>query len=115
MAATCGMPSPRAGRQAAMSGYNVEPFRGALRQGDWKLVWRSLLPPKIELFNLADDPNETSNLADKHPEKVKELQARIDQLAKESARPLFLGTAMQAIFSGIFGPAPIPTEDNPAT
>ena len=34
--------------------YNIEPFRGAVRQGDWKLVWRSLLPSKIELFNIAD-------------------------------------------------------------
>ena len=27
--------------------YNVEPFRGAVRQGDWKLVWRSLLPSNV--------------------------------------------------------------------
>jgi arylsulfatase A-like enzyme len=95
--------------------YNVEPFRGAVRQGDWKLVWAILLPSKIELFNLADDPNEQTNLADKHPEKVKELQKRIEQLAKESTKPLFMETAMKAVFSGIFGPAPIPTEEDPST
>jgi arylsulfatase A-like enzyme len=95
--------------------YNVEPFRGAIRQGDWKLVWRSVLPSSVELFNLADDPNETTNLADKQPEKVKTLQARVEQLAKESVKPLFMETAMQAVFSGIFGPAPIPTEDGAAT
>jgi arylsulfatase A-like enzyme len=95
--------------------YNVEPFRGAVRQGDWKLVWRSVLPSSLELFDLATDPNETTNLADRQPEKVKALQARLEQLATESAKPLFMDTAMNAVFSGIFGPAPIPTEDNSAT
>lgn len=95
--------------------YNVEPFRGAVRQGDWKLVWRAVLPTSIELFNVSEDPNETTDLASKHPEKVKKLQARLEQLAKESVKPLFMETAMGAVFSGIFGPAPIPTEENPAT
>lgn len=95
--------------------YNVEPFRGAVRQGDWKLVWRAVLPSSFELYNLADDPNETTNLAARHPEIVKNLQARIEQLAGESAKPLFMEAAMGAIFSGIFGPAPIPTEENSAT
>jgi arylsulfatase A-like enzyme len=95
--------------------YNVEPFRGAVRQGDWKLVWISMLPSRLELYDLLDDPNETTNLADQQPEKVKELQARLEQLAKESAKPLFFETAAKALFSGIFGPAPIPTEDDPAS
>jgi arylsulfatase A-like enzyme len=95
--------------------YNVEPFRGAVRKGDWKLVWRAVLPTSLELYNLADDPNETTNIADQYPETVKALQARIEQLAKESAKPLFMETAMDAVFSGIFGPAPIPTEENSAT
>ena len=95
--------------------YNVEPFRGAVRQGDWKLVWKAVLPTSLELYNLAEDPNEATNLADKHPEIVARLQARIEELARASAKPLFIETAMGAIFSGIFGPAPIPTEENPAT
>lgn len=95
--------------------YNVEPFRGAIRQGDWKLVWRAVLPSSLELFNLAKDPNETTNLAVGHPERVQALQTRIEQLARESAKPLFMETAMQAVFSGIFGPAPIPTDENTAT
>ena len=24
--------------------YNIEPFRGGVRQGDWKLIWRTPLP-----------------------------------------------------------------------
>lgn len=109
-AVSAGKPS---GREEVV--YNVEPFRGAVRQGDWKLVWRAVLPSSVELFNLRDDPNEQTNLADKHPETVARLSARIESLARDSAKPLFMETAMQAVFSGIFGPAPIPTEDNPAT
>jgi arylsulfatase A-like enzyme len=95
--------------------YNVEPFRGAVRQGDWKLVWRCILPSSLELYDLANDPHETTNLAARHPEKVTLLQARLEQLAGESAKPLFMEAAMGAVFDGIFGPAPIPTEENPAT
>jgi len=95
--------------------YNIEPFRGAVRQGDWKLVWRCLLPSSIELYHIAQDPFETTNLAEKEPAKVKELQARVETLARESAKPLFMETAMQGIQSGIFGPAPIPTEEDPST
>jgi arylsulfatase B len=69
--------------------YNIEPFRAAVRQGDWKLVWNTALPSKVELFNLAEDPNEKTNLADKQPEKVKQLKGRIEQLASESVKPLF--------------------------
>ena len=74
-----------------------------------------MLPTALELYNLAEDPNETTDLAAKNPEKVKVLQARLEQLAKESVKPLFMETAMGAVFSGIFGPAPIPTEENSAT
>ena len=91
--------------------YNIEPFRAAIREGDWKLVWRTLLPAKAELFNIAEDPNESRDLAASNPEKVTELQARIGQLATEAKKPLFFTTAAEAVTEGIFGPAPIPTED----
>ena len=47
----------------------------AVRRGAWKLVStaESAEPGKKELFNLADDPNETKNLADEHPEIVSSL------------------------------------------
>lgn len=103
----------RSGRDEVI--YNVEPFRGAVRQGDWKLVWRAVLPSSIELFHIGNDPYESTNLAAQHPDRVAALQARLEQLAKESAKPLFMETAIGAVFSGIFGPAPIPTEDPAAT
>ncbi len=95
--------------------YNIEPFNAAVRKGDWKLLWKTTLPSKVELFNLANDPGEKINLADQQPEKVKELQARIEKLAGEAAKPLFMESATTAIFGGLFGPAPIPTEDNSDT
>ena len=38
--------------------YNVEPFRAGIRQGDWKLIWRTPLPSALELYNIAQDPSE---------------------------------------------------------
>jgi arylsulfatase A-like enzyme len=80
-----GKPSPR-----TEIVYNVEPFRAAVRQGDWKLVWRSLLPSRIELYDLAHDPSERHDVAAQHPDEVALLQKRIEALAKESVKPLFL-------------------------
>ena len=78
--------------------YNVDPLMGAVRQGDWKLVWKAALPPAIELFNLADDPTETRNLAAELPDRVAALQARIVALATEMAPPLLLMEAIRLTF-----------------
>src|SRR5262249_47000787 len=78
-----GKPSPR---QEVV--YNVEPFRGGVRKGDWKLIWRTPLPSALELYNIAQDPSEKINLADKNPQIVAELQSRIEQLARESAKSM---------------------------
>lgn len=55
--------------------------RSAVRKGDWKI--RLMEPPygpgEWELFNLAADPTETTDLADSHPDKLKELLAAWDQ------------------------------------
>lgn len=48
--------------------YNIEPFREAVRQGEWKLIWTTMLPGKVELYNLGNAPNETQNLAGENPE-----------------------------------------------
>jgi arylsulfatase A-like enzyme len=80
-----GKPSPR-----SEVIYNVEPFRGAVRQGDWKLIWRTLIPTSVDLYNLAEDPYEQTNLAAAHPDKVAAMQERLNELGKESAKPLAL-------------------------
>ncbi len=75
----------------------VEQGRGlALRVGDWKLLRHpnnkaveSLTykkgPGKFELFNLADDPGETTNLMEQQPERARTLKARL-QAIEESGR-----------------------------
>ncbi|TCR65479.1 arylsulfatase [Bosea sp. BK604] len=101
-----GAPSPR--KEVV---YNVEMFRGAVRQGDWKLFWRATLPAKLELYNIPKDPGETTNLAAENPQIVAELQKRIDDLAKEMKPSLFF----QATFKSYLGrkaPAPVfPNDD----
>ena len=73
--------------------YNVEPYRAALSEENWKLLVSPSLPPKIELYDLARDPGETANLAAHHPILVDRLEKRIHQLAAESTPPQFLGYA----------------------
>lgn len=78
--------------------YNIDPMAGAVRQGDWKLVWKAALPPKVELFDLAEDKSEENDLSAQNPDKVKELQARITQLAGEMTPPLLLMEAVRLTF-----------------
>src|SRR5215467_7942260 len=85
-----GKPSPR-----TEFIYNVEPFRGGVRQGDWKLIWRASIPTSVDLYNLAEDPYEKNNVADAHPEKVAAMQQRLETVGKESAKPLALVYIMQ--------------------
>jgi arylsulfatase A-like enzyme len=86
---------------------NATPTAGAIRVGDWKLIVRSPganprddahaaegATPKpgpgkgsVELFNLAEDPYEKRDLAKSRPDKVAELRARYDALAREAIPP----------------------------
>ena len=88
---------------------NVEPFRGAVRKGDWKLVKIALLPGRTELFDLAKDPGEKNNVADQFPEIVNDLSARLLTYAKEQkpslwikVQPVFLGAQGKTIFDPDF-------------
>lgn len=93
--------------------HNVTPGGGAIRVGDWKLVLNGQQrdtgggegeePPaakkgkkaavaedgkdRVELFNIANDPYEKTNLAAQQPDKVKELRARLDAYAKATVPP----------------------------
>ncbi|MEI8043624.1 MAG: sulfatase, partial [Verrucomicrobiota bacterium] len=55
---------------------------GTIRDGDWKLIeWYE--DGRFELFNLHEDLSESNNLAEKHPDKVKQLHARLIAWRKE--------------------------------
>jgi hypothetical protein len=41
----------------------------------------------VELFNLADDPSEKENLADERPDKVQQLRAAYEALARQAVPP----------------------------
>jgi arylsulfatase A-like enzyme len=92
-----------------MTHYGV-PFRTAVRKGDWKLVWRTVLPSKVELFNLAQDPAEQINLADQNPGKVAELQQRAEALAREATPPLFLKEAFGVVREVQMGSVALPDD-----
>jgi len=100
-----GAPSPR--KEVI---YNVEPFRAGVRQGDWKLIWRTILPAAVELYNIAQDPSEKTNLAASNPEKVAALQGRANELAAAMAKPLILETEIKAMLQRIKLPPSLPAE-----
>ena len=101
-----GKPSPR-----TEIIYNIEPFRGAVRQGDWKLIWRTLLPSSVDLYNLTQDPSESNNLASAHPDKVAAMQQRLNDLAKEAAKPLFLLDQFKVVMKNMQGEPVMPTDE----
>jgi arylsulfatase A-like enzyme len=55
---------------------------GVIRDGDWKLIeWYE--DGALELYNIAQDLSETTNLAAKQPERVRELHAKLIAWRKE--------------------------------
>lgn len=66
-------PKPRA-IYAASPGFKSR----MVRDGDWKLV---VSEKRTELFNIATDPNESTDLAAKEPQKVAALRERLAELS----------------------------------
>ncbi|NIA13571.1 MAG: sulfatase-like hydrolase/transferase [Nitrospiraceae bacterium] len=65
----------------------------------WKF-WEALEPdfhnkPPVELYNLIDDPEESVNLADKEPQVVKLLRARMNAWIKKRCRQTGLGNSIE--------------------
>jgi arylsulfatase A-like enzyme len=88
--------------------YNVEPMGAGVRRGDWKLMWRAMLPSQVELFDLAKDPSETTNVADRNREKVAELQKRAEELAREGIPPLVMQEALGVSMKVLMGSTSLP-------
>ncbi len=61
------------------------PNARALRHGDWKLIHSTKGPP--QLFHLAPDPYEASDLAKSEPAKLTELEKLLaEQYAKDNQK-----------------------------
>ena len=88
---------------------NVEPLRGAIRVGEWKLIVRATLPSKLELFDIANDPEESQNQADAYPDRVKSLLKQLNEYAYEMATPMYL----EEVGQNKGGAVPIHWGDNP--
>jgi arylsulfatase A-like enzyme len=91
--------------------YNIEPFRAGIREGDWKLIWRTPLSSVAELYNIPQDPSEKSDLASQNPEKVAELKKRANELATTMAKPLLLEAEFKEILKRLSLPPALPGED----
>jgi arylsulfatase A-like enzyme len=78
---------------------NIDGAQGAIRRDRWKLVLNAKAPDAseqtVELFDLAVDPNETTNLAEAKPDMVADLKARLEVYAAESAAPLQVVTGQK--------------------
>ncbi|WP_262030273.1 arylsulfatase B [Microvirga sp. Mcv34] len=93
--------------------YNIEPFRAAVRQGDYKLVWLPLLPGRIELFDIARDPAEKDNLAESKGNQVETLKQRIEDLASSAVQPLLLAQMVKTTFGA--PPSTPKADESPVT
>lgn len=76
-----GKPEPR-------TVYIPHPSGAAVYHGDWKLIARKAKNAKTELFNLASDPLETTDLAAKEPGRVTELQMILSNLRRDDVTKL---------------------------
>jgi len=101
-----GKPSPR-----TEFVYNIEPFRAAVRQGNFKLIWRTMLPSSVDLYDLSKDPSEQNNLASANPDKVAAMQQRLDALAKDATKPLFLADQFKVVMKNMSGQPVMPLEE----
>ncbi len=100
-----GRPSPR-----TEVVYNLEVFRAGIRDGDWKLIWRTPLPQVVELYNIKQDPSEKNNLAAENPDKVAALQKRANELAATMAQSPLLQTEFQAMRGRLKMPPALPDQ-----
>ncbi len=62
--------------------YDQPPY-STVRKGDWKLIYQHV-GSKLELYNIRNDISEKTNLAEKKPDKLKELAKVLSNFLKET-------------------------------
>ena len=76
--------------------YNLSPFHGAIRMGDWKLVHNGQAganertakgEEQWELFDLSVDPYEATDLSSKYPKEFRKLKAKLAELSGVAVAP----------------------------
>jgi arylsulfatase A-like enzyme len=77
--------------------------------GEWKLIVRATLPSRLELYDIANDPEESQNQAEAYPDRVKNLLKQLNDFAYEMATPMYLEEIGQARS----GQIPVYWGDNP--
>ncbi len=82
----------------------------AIREGDWKLI-EFFDSGRAELYRLDQDPSEQKNLADKHPQTVRQLKDHLatwrDQVAARTPSPPLLVQPTKLYFADSFSPQQI--------
>jgi arylsulfatase A-like enzyme len=95
---------------AIIGKWHLGHVRGAIRQGDWKLIWYTLLPQRVELYDIAKDTSEADNVAEEHPDKVAELQKRINALSAQAEKPVLLQVEFANILERMRLPPTLPPD-----
>ena len=80
-----------------------QPPSSAVRQGDWKLIYQHA-GRRLELYNLAEDIGETTNLAEEQAETRDRLAAILADFLEESG-------ALMTIDKSTGRPTPLPGRD----
>lgn len=75
---------------------SVEDLRGAIRVGDWKLILYTSLPQRLELYDVPHDPGEEDNAAERNPELVAQLLARLNDYAWDMVPAKYLDELTRA-------------------
>lgn len=88
----------------------MELFRGAIRKGNWKLIQIALLPGRIKLYDVVNDPGETRSAATEHPEIVADLKARLLAYAEQQTMSEWL--KCQVDYLGFQGRTVLVPENN---
>lgn len=74
------------GAAAPVEGPGMGPC-SAIRRRSWKLIWY-YADRRVELYDLAADPGETTNLADREPARVRDLAGELAGILRECEAPL---------------------------